>query len=65
MQHTHLDPGWIESIDVYYLTKVRSILNNLVSRLSSSQSSLENEKFSWCETIYLKMWWLDDTVTDI
>ena len=60
--HSHLDPGWIESIDVYYSKKVKSILNNIVDRLSSKQSKKDNEKFTWCETIYLKKWWMDESV---
>ena len=46
----------------YNHNQVKSILNNIVDRLSSKQSKKDNEKFTWCETIYLKKWWMDESV---
>ena len=32
--HTHLDPGWIKTIDEYYEQKVKYILINVIDQLS-------------------------------
>jgi alpha-mannosidase II len=56
--HTHLDPGWIETIEDYYSKKVRSILNNVIFELWKDR----NKKFTWCETSFLKMYWNDKDV---
>mmetsp|Transcript_33004 Transcript_33004/g.50542 ORF Transcript_33004/g.50542 Transcript_33004/m.50542 type:complete len:166 (+) Transcript_33004:247-744(+) len=35
LPHSHLDPGWIETFEVYYEEKVRDILNNIISHLTN------------------------------
>jgi hypothetical protein len=56
--HSHLDPGWLETVPKYYRTKVRDILDNVLGMLRNDTSL----KFTWAEAIYLKLYMDDRTV---
>ena len=61
--HSHLDPGWLLTIDEYYKSQVRQILINVIDELSGKESdSFNQRKFTWCETIFLRMFWEDKYV---
>ena len=70
--HSHLDPGWMVTIDEYYVGQVRFILNHVIDELwkttpsnnwSSGDADMGNpRKFTWCETIYLEKYWEDREV---
>ena len=54
--HSHLDPGWIDTFEDYYIKKVRDILINVIITLSKDKT----RKFTWCETSFLLRFWKDD-----
>ena len=58
--HSHLDPGWLETLEDYYKRDVKNILLNVIGRLMLDP----DKKFVWCETSYLKRFW-DDKHVDI
>ncbi|KAL3873992.1 hypothetical protein ACJMK2_037065 [Sinanodonta woodiana] len=60
LPHSHVDPGWLRTIDDYYVYQVKNILNNMVKKLNMYR----NMTFVWAETVFLSMWWneLDDDV---
>ena len=63
--HSHLDPGWIETFEHYYQSKVKKILMNVVEELSVGELMLLDKKFTWCETSFLKRFWEDRSVKQI
>lgn len=58
--YSHVDAGWLRTVEEYYVNHVKGILNNMVVKLSR----YEEMKFVWAETVFLSMWWneLDDDV---
>ncbi len=52
MPHSHNDPGWLKTVDGYFATATRPILDNIVNKLSV----LPNMTFIWSEMSYLQMW---------
>lgn len=47
--HTHLDPGWQETMEAYYVKRVKVILLNVIQALSVDP----NKKYTWSEIAYL------------
>lgn len=50
--HTHLDPGWLETVDEYYNRKVKFILDNMVRKLHL----YTDMTFIWAEIIFFSRW---------
>jgi hypothetical protein len=51
--HSHLDPGWLETVDEYYNRKVKFILDHMVRKLHL----YPDMTFIWAEIIFLHRWW--------
>lgn len=50
---SHNDIGWVKTMDQYYATKTKFILNNMLRELYKDPT----KKFIWTEIAYLAMWW--------
>ena len=48
--HSHTDPGWLETLEVYYEHQVHEILQNIFYELRASRT----KKFAWAEICYLR-----------
>lgn len=55
--HSHVDPGWLSTFEMYYDTQGRRILDTVVDALLAD----ERRKFIWAEVCYLERWWRDAT----
>ena len=53
MPHSHTDPGWLKTVDGYFSSSTRAILDNVVDKLTQHT----NMTFIWSEASYLWMWW--------
>ncbi|KAH3844392.1 hypothetical protein DPMN_086650 [Dreissena polymorpha] len=51
--HSHVDPGWVETVDEYYTRKVRAILDGMVRKLHL----YPDLTFIWAEIVYFSRWW--------
>ena len=58
--HSHNDPGWLRTVEEYYVYTTKNILNSMVKKLST----YPNMTFIWTETVFLSMWWneLEDDI---
>lgn len=53
LPHSHVDAGWLLTIEEYYVQYVKGILNNMVAKLRQ----YEDMTFVWAESVFLSMWW--------
>lgn len=59
LPHAHCDTGWLETVEGYYNSSVRSILMTVTEALFADA----NRTFIWSEVVWLQMWWREqDTV---
>lgn len=58
--HSHNDPGWLLTVEEYYLAKTRHILETIVHALIKDP----RRKFIWEEMSYLERWWRDASGLD-
>ena len=71
--HSHCDAAYKKTVDEYYETEVRYILDNIVRALKKSNTTSTNStankdansrrRFVWAETVFLSMWWKDPRTT--
>ena len=53
--HSHCDAAYKKTVDEYYETEVRTVLNSMVHALEQQSS----RRFVWSETVFLWRWWKD------
>lgn len=51
--HSHCDAGYKKSVEGYYLTEVKRVLDSVVAALEGDATL----KFAWAEAAYLWRWW--------
>jgi hypothetical protein len=56
--HSHTDPGWLNTYDMYYGRDVKPILNAVVKELEASP----NRTFAWCEVCFFARWYAEQSV---
>jgi len=58
--HTHDDVGWLETIEGYYSSEVKNILDTVLEALVANP----DRKFIYVEQAYFWRWWKDGNTTD-
>jgi len=58
--HTHDDVGWLLTVQGYYETQVRNILDTTVAALQANPK----RKFIYVEQAFFTLWWNDARTTD-
>lgn len=53
--HSHTDPGWLQTLDEYYVSVTKNILDNMVTKLTQ----YPNMTFVWSEIVFMAIWWQD------
>lgn len=59
MPHSHCDPGWLNTYEVYFVHGARLILNIMIKMLTENRKY----KFIWAEMSFLSLWWDQATIT--
>jgi hypothetical protein len=59
LPHSHCDAAYKKTVDEYYQTEVRHILDSVVDALEFDR----NRRFVWSEVIFLTKWWQDRRTT--
>ena len=59
LPHSHCDAGYKKTVDGYYYTEVRNVLNSVASVVPADPE----KRFVWAETVYLERWLQDTTVS--
>jgi len=58
--HTHDDVGWLMTVEGYYLSQVKNILDTSVASLVANPQ----RKFIYVEQAYFNLWWNDPETSD-
>jgi len=59
LPHSHCDAAYKKTLDEYYETEVRNVLNSIMVALPEDPT----RRFVWAETVFLSMWWHDTRTT--
>ena len=51
--HSHTDPGWLNTYDMYYGRDVKPILNSVIKEMEARP----NRTFAWSETCFFARWY--------
>ena len=55
MPHSHLDPGWLETFETYYESRVKHVFDLATQNLMQH----EELRFMFTEISFLDRWWQD------
>ena len=59
--HSHMDPGWVYTVDEYYSLNISRSFNNMLKCLSENK----NRTFVICEIIYFLKWYTTELNLDL
>ena len=57
--HSHCDPGWLKTFDVYFQQQVKGILTTVFHSLQKHP----NRTFIWAEISFFEWWWREQSHT--
>ena len=55
--HTHTDPGWLKTVDQYYIDQVQWIISTVITELADDP----DRRFIFVETSFFQRWWRRQT----
>jgi hypothetical protein len=53
VSHSHVDHGWLKTMEEYQQSKVNTIIDNVIKDLCTNL----NYRFTWTETLFFKRWY--------